>query len=71
MHRWQSKAIFAANASLLIVAAFEKMEEKVLAMESEAEAANLLVAPDTIEKRFRELEGDSVEDDLQVSDASG
>ena len=47
------------------------MEEKVLAMESEAEAANLLVAHDTIEKRFRELEGDSVEDDLQVSDASG
>jgi len=48
------------------VVAFEKMEEKVLAMESEAEAANLLVAPDTIEKRFRELEGDSVEDDLQA-----
>eukprot|EP00887_Chlorella_sp_A99_P004429 scaffold30.g4429.t1 len=46
------------------VAAFEKMEDKVLAMESAAEAATMLVAPDNLESKFRALEGSAVDDDL-------
>lgn len=46
------------------VAAFEKMEDKVLAMESAAEAATMLVAPDNLESKFRALEGSAVVDDL-------
>jgi phage shock protein A len=44
--------------------AFEKMEDKVLSMEAEAEAATLLVAPDNLESKFRELEGNNVDDEL-------
>ncbi|KAL9263113.1 Membrane-associated protein VIPP1, chloroplastic-like protein [Drosera capensis] len=45
------------------LAAFEKMEEKVLAMESQAEALNTL-ASDELEGKFALLESSSVEDDL-------
>ncbi|GMH13061.1 hypothetical protein Nepgr_014902 [Nepenthes gracilis] len=45
------------------LAAFEKMEEKVLAMESQAEALNQL-ATDDLEGKFALLESSSVDDDL-------
>lgn len=44
--------------------AFEKMEEKVLSLEAQAEAATLLVAPDNLEAKFKELEGSNVDDEL-------
>lgn len=44
--------------------AFNKMEEKVLAMESQAEAYNELTNDD-LEGQFRLLEGSSVDDDLE------
>ena len=54
------------------VTAFEKMEEKVMAMESEAEAAGILAAPDGIEGRFAALEGgSSVEDELLMLKSGG
>lgn len=47
------------------VVAFDKMEEKVLAMEAEGEAVAQLVAGDGVEQRFAALEGGSgVEDEL-------
>lgn len=46
------------------MAAFEKMEDKVLSLEAEAEAATLLSAPDDVESKFRALEGSNVDDDL-------
>lgn len=52
------------------VGAFEKMEDKVLSMEAEAEAATLLVAPDNLESKFRELEGgNNVDDELAAMKA--
>ncbi|MBA0812792.1 hypothetical protein Gohar_026730, partial [Gossypium harknessii] len=45
------------------LAAFEKMEEKVLAMESEAEALGQLTTDD-LEGKFALLESTSVDDDL-------
>lgn len=46
-------------------AAFDKMEEKVMAMEAEAESAGLLAAPDKLEAQFVRLEGSgAVEDEL-------
>ncbi|KAI4310857.1 hypothetical protein MLD38_035804 [Melastoma candidum] len=45
------------------LAAFEKMEEKVLAMESQAEALNQLSADD-LEGKFALLKSSSVDDDL-------
>ncbi|KAH7547570.1 membrane-associated 30 kDa protein, chloroplastic [Ziziphus jujuba] len=45
------------------LSAFEKMEEKVLAMESQAEALGQLTADD-LEDKFALLEGSSVDDDL-------
>ncbi|KDD73929.1 PspA/IM30 family protein [Helicosporidium sp. ATCC 50920] len=48
------------------VGAFERMEDRVLSMEAEAEAATLLVAPDDLETRFRDLEGGTVDDDLEA-----
>ncbi|KAI3439051.1 hypothetical protein D9Q98_001461 [Chlorella vulgaris] len=44
--------------------AFERMEEKVMSLEAQAEAANMLVAPDNVESKFRALEGSDVDDDL-------
>lgn len=38
-------------------AAFDKMEEKVMAMEAEAESAGLLATPDNLEAQFARLEG--------------
>ena len=47
------------------LSAFEKMEEKVMSLEAEAEAATLLVGGvDDVESRFRQLEGGNVDDDL-------
>lgn len=45
------------------LAAFEKMEEKVMAMESEADALNQLTS-DELEGKFALLESSSVDDDL-------
>ncbi|KAE9448050.1 hypothetical protein C3L33_20073, partial [Rhododendron williamsianum] len=45
------------------LSAFEKMEEKVLAMESQADALNQLTSDD-LEGKFALLEGSSVDDDL-------
>jgi phage shock protein A len=46
-------------------AAFDKMEEKVMSMEAEAESAGLLAAPDNLEAQFVRLEGSgTVEDEL-------
>lgn len=46
-------------------AAFDKMEEKVTAMEAEAESAGLLATPDGLEAKFMALEGGgAVEDEL-------
>lgn len=45
------------------LAAFEKMEEKVLAMESQADALNQLTSDD-LEGKFALLESSSVDDDL-------
>lgn len=36
-----------------------------MAMESEAEAASILSAPDSVENKFKELEGSSVDKDLE------
>ena len=44
--------------------AFERMEEKVLAMESEADAVAQLTAPDALATQFQLLEGGGVDDDL-------
>lgn len=46
------------------VAAFERMEEKVLSMESEAEAAGMLAAGDELEQKFDKLSATSVDDEL-------
>ncbi|KAK9118571.1 hypothetical protein Scep_016664 [Stephania cephalantha] len=45
------------------LSAFEKMEEKVLAMESQAEALKQLTSDD-LEGKFALLESSSVDDDL-------
>eukprot|EP00268_Persea_americana_P005943 TRINITY_DN1205_c0_g2_i1.p1 TRINITY_DN1205_c0_g2~~TRINITY_DN1205_c0_g2_i1.p1 ORF type:complete len:108 (-),score=39.71 TRINITY_DN1205_c0_g2_i1:326-649(-) len=45
------------------LSAFEKMEEKVMAMESQAEALNQLTTDD-LEGKFALLESSSVDDDL-------
>ncbi len=50
--------------------AFEKMEEKVLSLEAQAEAATLLSpAADGLESKFRELESSNVDDDLAAMKA--
>jgi hypothetical protein len=45
--------------------AFEKMEEKVLAMEAEAESVQALVGTDSLEGKFKMLEGGNVDDELK------
>ncbi|GIL74396.1 hypothetical protein Vretifemale_4321, partial [Volvox reticuliferus] len=40
-------------------AAFEKMEEKVAQLEAQAQTAAALVAPDSLERQFAALEGDT------------
>lgn len=46
-------------------AAFDIMEEKVVALEAEAESVGILATPDSIESRFLSLEGSGgVEDEL-------
>lgn len=47
-------------------AAFDKMEEKVMSMEAEAESAGLLATPDSIEAQFARLETGTVEDELSA-----
>ncbi|GLI61817.1 hypothetical protein VaNZ11_004326 [Volvox africanus] len=46
------------------VVAFEKMEQKVLAMEAQAESTKMLVGSDTIDNRFKALESGTVDDEL-------
>ncbi|KAF5833140.1 putative membrane-associated 30 kDa protein, chloroplastic [Dunaliella salina] len=47
-------------------AAFDKMEEKVMALEAEAESTAAMATPDSLEGRFAMLEGGSVEDELKA-----
>lgn len=44
--------------------AFERMEEKVMAMEAEADSVQQLTAPDSMMDKFKALEGGSVDDEL-------
>jgi phage shock protein A len=44
--------------------AFDKMEEKVMALEAESESTLQLAAPDNLEQQFKALEGDSVDNEL-------
>ena len=46
------------------LSAFEKMEEKVMGMEAEAEAVWMLTASNDLEDKFKALEGGCVDDDL-------
>ncbi|KAK9819244.1 hypothetical protein WJX81_005542 [Elliptochloris bilobata] len=46
------------------VTAFERMEEKVMALESEAEATLQLGTSDALESKFKALEGDDVDAEL-------
>ncbi|KXZ47327.1 hypothetical protein GPECTOR_36g51 [Gonium pectorale] len=46
------------------VVAFEKMEQKVLSMEAQAESTKLLVGSDTVDNRFKALESGTVDDEL-------
>lgn len=46
-------------------AAFDTMEERVVAMEAEAESAGLLATPDSLERQFQSLEG-GMEDELSA-----
>merc|ERR1712216_229016 len=48
------------------LSAFERMEEKVLAAEAEAEAVGVLTASDALEEQFEMLETGSVEDELNA-----
>lgn len=45
-------------------AAFDKMEEKVTALEAEAESTQTLIGSDSLEGKFKQLEGGNVDDDL-------
>ena len=47
-------------------AAFDKMEEKVMALEAEAEAVGILATPDSVEQKFLALETGGVEDELAM-----
>eukprot|EP00889_Picochlorum_renovo_P000821 jgi/Picre1/27851/NNA_000815.t1 len=52
------------------LSAFEKMEEKVMSLEAEADAATLLVGgADDLESKFKQLEGGDVDDDLAAMKA--
>jgi phage shock protein A len=52
------------------LAAFEKMEQKVMALESEADAVAQLGSGDaSLENKFKELEGGSVDDELAAMKA--
>lgn len=44
--------------------AFEKMEEKVVAMEAESESITMLATTDNLESKFAQLEGGTVDDEL-------
>ena len=46
------------------LSAFEKMEEKVMGMEAEAEAVGMLTASNDLEDKFKALDGGGVDDDL-------
>jgi hypothetical protein len=45
-------------------AAFDKMEEKVLQLEAEAESTAVLIGSDSLEGQFQQLEGGNVNDEL-------
>lgn len=47
-------------------AAFDKMEEKVMALEAEAESMAAMTTPDALESRFAMLEVGNVEDELKA-----
>jgi len=45
-------------------AAFDKMEEKVMQLEAEAESTAIMIGSDSLEGKFKELEGGTVDDEL-------
>lgn len=53
------------NTSNAMVA-FERMEEKVMSLEAESEATLQLASSDTVEDKFRKLEGNDVDDELAM-----
>jgi len=55
--------VSSVNTSNAFVA-FEKMEEKVIAMEAEAEAVTMLAPSADLDKKFAALEGGTVDDEL-------
>ena len=61
--RQVNEMVGSMNTSNALVA-FDKMEEKVMAMEAESEAVGLLAAGDGLETKFAALEGGGVEDEL-------
>jgi phage shock protein A len=46
-------------------AAFDKMEEKVLSLEAEAESVQALIGTDSLEGKFKQLECGNVDDELK------
>merc|ERR1712046_100121 len=48
------------------VAAFERMEEKVLKMEAEADAVGAIAGADSLEAEFKMLEGNDVDLELEM-----
>jgi len=51
------------------LSAFEKMEEKVMSMEAEAEAVGMLSTTNDLEDKFKALEGGGVDDELAAMKA--
>ena len=51
------------------LSAFEKMEEKVMSMEAEAEAVGMLSTTNDLEDKFKALEGGGVDDELAMMKA--
>jgi len=56
--------IVAGVSTSSALGAFDRMEEKVMAMEAESEAVGQLAASDGLEDKFKALEGDNIDDEL-------
>lgn len=59
------------NTGSSAFAAFEKMEEKVIAMEAETESITMMATSDNLESKFAQLEGGTVEDELAALKRAG
>ena len=60
----QVQDLVAGVSTSSALSAFEKMEEKVMGMEAEAEAVGMLTTTNDLEDRFKALEGGGVDDEL-------